>query len=139
MTEEQRKEIAFRNFDSFGGFIKNNNYKLIDINDGYCEMEAEITESSMNPYNICHGGFLFGLLDTCCGACASSDGRGSLTVNSSINYMKAVTGTKVRAIGKTIKYGKHITVVEGNIFDDQDRLVCNGTVTYYYIDDHVFK
>ena len=28
MTEEQRKEIAFRNFDSFGGFIKNNNYKL---------------------------------------------------------------------------------------------------------------
>ena len=138
MTEEQRKEIAFRNFDSFGGFLKNNNYKLNDIKDGYCEMEAEITESSMNPYNICHGGFLFGLLDTCCGACASSDGRGALTVNSSINYMKAVTGTKVKVVGKTIKSGKNIAVVEANAFDDQDRLVCNGTVTYYYKEEQDF-
>ena len=81
-------------------------------------MEAEITKSNMNPYNICHGGFLFGLLDTCCGVCAFSDGRSSLTVNSSINYMKIVAGTKVRAIGKTIKYGKHISIVEANIFDD---------------------
>ncbi len=139
MTEEERKEIAFRNFNSFGGYIKNNNYKLIDIKEGYCEMEASITESSMNPYDICHGGFLFGLLDTCCGVCASSDGRGCLTINSSINYMKAVTGSCVRAIGKTIKSGKHIAVVEGNLYDDQGTVVCNGTVTYYYIDDHEFK
>lgn len=138
MTEEQRKEIAFRNFDSIGGFIKNNNFKLIDIDEGYCEMEALITETSMNPYNICHGGFLFGLLDTCCGVCASSDGRGALTVNSNINYMKAVTGTKVKVVGKTIKSGKNIAVVEANAFDDQDRLVCNGTVTYYYKEEQDF-
>ena len=129
MTEEQRKEIAFRNFDSIGGFIKNNNFKLIDIDEGYCEMEALITETSMNPYNICHGGFLFGLLDTCCGVCASSDGRGAL---------KAVTGTKVKVVGKTIKSGKNIAVVEANAFDDQDRLVCNGTVTYYYKEEQDF-
>lgn len=138
MTEEQRKEIAFRNFDSFGGFIKNNNYKLIDIDDGYCEMEAMITETSMNPYGICHGGFLFGLLDTCCGICAASDGRGCLTVNSSINYLKAVTGEKVKVIGKTIKNGKKIAVIEANIYDDQDRVVCNGTVTYCFVEGHDF-
>ena len=139
MTEEERKEIAFRNFDSFGGFIKNNNFKLIDIKEGYCEMEATITESSMNPYDICHGGFLFGLLDTCCGVCASSDGRGCLTISSNINFMRAVTGTKVKVICNTVKNGKHISLVEGNIFDDQDRIVCNGSVSYYYIDNHDFK
>ena len=129
MTEEQRKEIAFRNFDSIGGFIKNNNFKLIDIDEGYCEMEALITETSMNPYNICHGGFLFGLLDTRCGYCAASEVRGCL---------KAVTGTKVKVVGKTIKSGKNIAVVEANAFDDQDRLVCNGTVTYYYKEEQDF-
>ena len=138
MTKEERREAFVSNFDSIGGFIKNNNFKLIDIDEGYCEMEALITETSMNPYNICHGGFLFGLLDTCCGYCAASEGRGCLTVNSSINYLKAVTGTKVKVVGKTIKSGKNIAVVEANAFDDQDRLVCNGTVTYYYKEEQDF-
>lgn len=139
MTEKERKDIAFKNFDNFGGFIKNNNYKLIDIKEGYCEIEATISETSMNPYNICHGGFLFGLLDTCCGACASSDGRGCLTVNSNINYFKSVTGSKVRAVGKTIKNGKRIAVVEANIYNDKGEVVCNGSATYSYIDDYEFK
>lgn len=38
------------------GFISNNNYKLLYVDNGACEMEATITNSSMNPYGMIHGG-----------------------------------------------------------------------------------
>ena len=34
------------------GFIKNNNYKLVELDEEHLVCEAKITETSLNPYNI---------------------------------------------------------------------------------------
>ena len=121
------------NFKNIGGFIKANNYKLIDVKDNYAVVEAKLDKNSMNPYNIAHGGYLFGLLDTCAGFAASTCGYVTLTLNSTINYLNQCKGDTIKAEAKALKSGKNIKVFEVNIFDG-DTIICNGNVSYYVLD-----
>lgn len=118
------------------GFILNNNYKVVNVSDNYCEMVADITETSMNPYNYAHGGFIFGLADTAAGVAARATGRSAVTVNSSIDYLHAVKGKQISAIAKCIKEGRTISVYDVSVYDEQKRLVAKASVSYCYIDNH---
>lgn len=126
-------KILKDNFKNIGGFIEANNYKLIDVKEDYALMEAKLGDNSMNPYGIAHGGYLFGLVDTCAGVAASTNGLQALTLNSNINYLNACKSDLIKAEAKAIKSGKHIKVYEVNIFDG-DKIICNGTVSYYVMD-----
>lgn len=117
------------------GFIECNNYKLVSEEEGHVVLEAEITESSLNPYNTAHGGFIFGLADTAAGIAAHSFGRNAMTVNANIEYLHAITSKKIKAEAKCIKNGKTISVFEVYITDlERDRIAAISTVTYFYID-----
>ena len=117
------------------GFIECNNYKLVSEEEGHVVLEAEITESSLNPYNTAHGGFIFGLADTAAGIAAHSFGRNAMTVNANIEYLHAIASKKIKAEAKCIKNGKTISVFEVYITDlDRDRIAAISTVTYFYID-----
>ena len=70
-----------------GGFIQHNNYKISEVSDGYCVMIAEICDNSLNPFNMAHGGFIFGLGDTVLGMASSVHGRPAVTLNSTINFL----------------------------------------------------
>ena len=125
-------------FDKSSGFIKSNNYKLIDLDIDYAVMEGIIDENSMNPYGIVHGGYLYGLLDTCAGYAACTSGHKAYTLNSNINYLSQCKGNIVRAEAKAIKSGKHIKVYEVNLYDG-DNLICNGIASYYVLDTELEK
>ena len=75
--EEKLKEV----FET--GFIKNNNYRIINIDEQGCKIEGKITDTSLNPFGIAHGGFIFGLVDTTAGLLANLFGN-AVTTNSSI-------------------------------------------------------
>ena len=45
--------IAKEALENTKGFITNNNYKVIEVRENYCKLEAEITETSINHLNIC--------------------------------------------------------------------------------------
>ena len=117
------------------GFIENNNYKLVYEEQGYAVLEADITDTSLNPYNTAHGGFIFGLADTAAGIAAHSFGRNAMTVNANIEYLHAITSKKIKAEAKCIKNGKTISVFDVDIIDlERDRVAAKSTVTYFYID-----
>ena len=59
MNKETRNLIE-NSINDDKGFIKSNNYKLIKLEDDCCEIEGNISSSSLNPYNIAHGGYIFG-------------------------------------------------------------------------------
>lgn len=123
------------NLEEDNGFIENNNYKLISVNEGHAIMEADITNKSLNPHKTAHGGFIFGLADTTAGIAAHSFGRKAMTINANIEYLHAVTGKKISAEAKCIKNGKTISVFEVYIRDlDKDRDAAKATITYFYID-----
>lgn len=116
-------------------FINSNNYRLLSSEEGHVFMEAEITETSLNPYNIAHGGYIFGLADTAAGYAAHSFGRNAITVNANIEYLHAITGKRLSAEAKCIKNGKTISVFEVYIRDlERNRDAAKATLTYFFVD-----
>ena len=124
---------ALEQFKSIGGFIKNNNYNIVEVREDYCKLEGIITETSLNNLNMAHGGYLFGLADTAGGIAAMTGGRGVVTINSSISYVKPARGSKLTAIAELLQKGNTIATFEIEIFDDENDLVSKATITYRYI------
>lgn len=125
--------IAKEALENTKGFITNNNYKVIEVKDNYCKLEAEITETSINHLNICHGGFLYGLADTAGGVASMTDQRVSVTVSSSVNFLRPAAGKKLVAEAIKVKTGQSISVFDVKIYDEKDKMVCTSTFTYTYI------
>ena len=126
---KQAKEI----FENVEGFIKNNNYKIVSVKENYCELVGTLTETSMNTYNIAHGGYIFGLADTAAGIAAMTDGRKAVTVDSNISFLKQGKTDSLTAIANSIKVGKTISVFEVKVYNDQKELIAVSTITYFYI------
>lgn len=125
--------IAKEALENTKGFITNNNYKVIEVRENYCKLEAEITETSINHLNICHGGFLYGLADTAGGVASMTDERVSVTVSSSMNFLRPAAGKKIIAEAIQIKTGQSISVFDVKIYDEKNKIVCTATFTYTYI------
>ena len=126
MKKEMEKNIM-------DGFILNNNYKLVEYSKGYCKMEAIVSDKSLNPYKIVHGGFLFGLADTSAGIASSTMDVKTVTVNANIDYFHPVKTGKIISEAKCIKEGKTISVFEVNLYDENGVNVARSTITYISI------
>ena len=109
MSNKELREKIENEMKLNNGFVSNNNYKLIDVKEKYCKLEGNITSTSLNPYGIAHGGYIFGLADTAAGIAARVTGRNAVTISSTINYIHKVKGNKIIAIAKCLKEGKTIT------------------------------
>ena len=127
--DEKAKEDAHKTFEDIEGFIKENNYKLIDVDNNYALLEAKITPSSMNPFGMGHGGFIFGLADTACGVAAVAGGLKGITVDGSINYLHPAKGEYIRVEAKALKAGKNISTFEASVYDDQGTLIAISIIT----------
>lgn len=117
------------------GFTGNNNYKIIDFTEGQsAKLKAFITETSLNPYNSSHGGFIFGLGDTAMGIVAASTGRKAVTLSSTINYLKPSQGEYIIAEATMIKSGKRTCYLKANIYNDKQELTTVMDSTFCYIE-----
>lgn len=116
------------------GFYHNNKYQLEEIEEDKVVLKAPITKDIMNPYNICHGGFIFGLGDHAMGILASVTGRKALTLNANINYISKGIGEYLKAEAKIVKKGKTTCFLKTNIYNNDNKLVATMNSTYYYID-----
>ncbi len=123
---------AKKRFEEIEGFIKNNNYKIINLTDEECILDGIITETSMNPYGMAHGGYIFGLADTASGILAATLGP-AVTIDSSIYYLKPLKTDSVRAISTFDKKGKNISIFSVKVYDSNNVLVATATNTYFYI------
>ena len=116
------------------GFMKDHDFKLINYDNNECVLEAPINEKTLNPYDMAHGGLIFGLMDTCGGMHVILEtGRKVVTISSSINFIKPGMGNKLIAKSKAIKIGKNLCVIEVNTYNDIDNLVATGVFNFYYI------
>lgn len=115
------------------GFISANNYEVIKVEEHYCELDGLITETSTNHLGIAHGGYVFGLADTAAGIAAMTDNRTAVTIDSSIQYLKAGKGPKLKAIAKCLKSGKSVGFFEVSIYDIDDNLIAKANINYFYM------
>lgn len=118
-------------FNSGEGFIKENGFKIIELNSEHCLMEYKIKKDGLNPYGIVHGGIIFGLADTCAGALSFMSGKIPLTTSSNINYLSQVSGDKIIAEATILKEGNKIGYYNVNIYNDNKELVAQANINMY--------
>ena len=98
---------------------------------GEAEGELILRPESRNPMGVVHGGALFTLADTVAGTAAFTTGRNCVTLDSSMQFLSAARGDKLRCVAKPKKAGRTILVYEVTITDSEERLVASGTFTFY--------
>ncbi len=113
-------------------FINYNNMEI--INDDDIRVKVKITDETLNPFNIVHGGLIFSIGDTVMGVKIRSLGKNAVTLNSSINFISPGVGKYLIATCKIIKDGKKTCVLQATIKNDKDTLVALMSGTYFYID-----
>ena len=118
----------------YKGFITANNYKIIKVEENYCELEGIITDTSTNHLGTVHGGYIFGLADSAAGIAAMTDGRIAVTLSANINYIKAANTSKLKAIAKCIKNSKKISFFEIDVYDEEENIIAQSNINYYYIE-----
>lgn len=128
------KEEAKKIFEQ-KGFISNNKIKIEEIEKDKVVLKAEITENSMNPYQMAHGGFIFGLGDTAMGLLSSIEKVPSVTLDASINYLKPAKGLYLTAEASIIKKGKKVCYLSAKIYNDKQEVVATMNSNYYYLDE----
>ena len=98
-------------------------------------MEVNITENSLNPYGIVHGGLIFTLADTSMGVITRATGKIAVTLNSQINYLLPAKCPKLISKAKAIKIGRTTALLTTEIFDDQNNLIASSNATYYFLNE----
>lgn len=116
------------------GFIKNNNYHVIESTKETITIKAEITQNSMNPYGFVHGGFIFGLGDTVMGMLAATTEKKAVTMSANISYLKPAVGKYLIAKAEFLRCGKKACFLKTDIYNDKEEIVASMTGDFFFID-----
>lgn len=115
------------------GFLKHNDIIIEKVSDKTSTVKMDITDKSLNPYGIAHGGLIFSMGDTVMGITVRSTGRDAVTLDAAINYIKPGKGKFLIATSEVVKIGKTTSVLKANIYNDKNELVAIMSSTYFFI------
>ena len=116
-------------FDAIAAF---ENYEIEKMRDGHVVVTTKVVESSLNYYGNAHGGYLFTLCDQVSGLVVVSQGVDGVTLQSSINYLKAGRLGDVLTIhGECVHSGRKTRVVDVDITNQDGVNVCKATFTMF--------
>ena len=116
-------------------FSAYNSIFLEKARDGRAEGRLFVTENSLNPHGMVHGGALVTLADTVAGTCACSRyGNTCVTTNSTMEYLRPGTAPGVLCRAEAVKIGRTLSVVRVELTDSREQLVATGTYTFCMMD-----
>ncbi|MBI1406627.1 MAG: hotdog fold thioesterase [Caulobacter sp.] len=85
-----------------------------------------------NPMGQIQGGFVSAMLDECmsvAGVVASGMTCVMPTLEMKTSFFRPAMPGALRGVGKLVRWGKTIAFLEGELFDDQQRLLAKATAT----------
>src|SRR5450432_2801452 len=99
---------------------------------GSATIELDVDERLANPMGTLHGGVLCDIADAAMGIAYASElarGESFTTLELKINFMKPVRRGHLRAVGKVVKRGRTVGLVECDVLDDKGSLVARASST----------
>ena len=98
--------------------------KLIDLQEGYAEVEMIFTQDMENMFGMAHGGAIFALIDAAFEVASNSHGTMAVALNMNINYLASpAKGSKLIAKAKEINKAKKTAVYDIIVTDDKNNLI----------------
>ena len=107
-------------------------FNVVAIAPGQATLEFEAGERHTNPMGTLHGGVLCDVADAAMGMAYAStlaDDESFATLELKINFLKPIWRARLRAIGKVVKRGRTIGLVECDVLDEQEQLVARAAST----------
>ena len=116
-----RKVIEY--FGTYDRFAKHAGIELVSVSDGGAKAKLEIEEYHLNSAGVAHGGAIFTLADFAFAAASNSDGKMALSINASINFLKAAQGGTLYAEAKQVSLHKKLGTYSIRVTDEKDNLI----------------
>jgi len=107
-------------------------FRLTEVEPGQAVIEFDATERHANPMGTLHGGVLCDIADAAMGTAYAStleEGETYTTLELKINFLKPVWNAKLKAVGRVVKSGRTIGLVECDVIDERQSLVARATST----------
>ena len=109
-------------------------YDVTEAVSGRVVVTAEPSGIHLNPAGMVHGGLAATLLDSCMGLAIQSTlekGVSQTTLEFKISLLRPITpGTgMIKAEGIVLSRGRRVGTAEGQLIDDNGRLLAHGTTT----------
>ncbi len=107
-------------------------FTLSAVSPGEAVIELAAGRQHANPMGALHGGVLCDIADAAMGIAYAStlaEGETFTTLELKINFLKPVWTAKLRAIGRIVKRGKTLGLLECDITDEQQSLVARASST----------
>jgi uncharacterized protein (TIGR00369 family) len=85
-----------------------------------------------NPMGQVQGGYVCAMLDECmsvAGLVASGMTCVMPTLEMKTSFLRPAMPGRLRGVGRVVRWGKTIAFLEGELYDDQDRLLAKATAT----------
>lgn len=128
---QRRFDLLMNYVNNASGYDRHSGVRITKIAPNYCEGELTITPECCNYLGIVHGGCLATLADTVAGTAACSTGRGTVTINYGLNFLRQATGSVIKCVAEPEKTGKTISVFRCSLTNDRDELVASGQFTFF--------
>jgi acyl-CoA thioesterase len=116
------------------------NYEMALFEKRHVVVSSKVVESSLNYYGNAHGGYLFTMCDQVAGLTAISTGFDAVTMQSSINYMRAGRLEDCLTIeGFCVHDGRSTKIIEVTISNQRQEAVAKAIFTMYVTGEHQSK
>ncbi|MFN3505446.1 MAG: PaaI family thioesterase [Caldimicrobium sp.] len=110
---ERVKEYIYQN-DRLFEFLE---ASILDVKEGFAEIEMQVKENHLNAAQICQGGVIFTLADLAFALASNSYGTVALAVKANITYIKpAKVGDILIARAEEFHRGKNLASYHVSIF-----------------------
>jgi uncharacterized protein (TIGR00369 family) len=107
-------------------------FNLTYLEVGQATVELDAGRRHTNPMGTLHGGILCDIADAAMGMAYAStlaEGESFTTLELGIHFLRPVWNARLRAVGRVVKGGGTIGLVQCDVFDEEERLVARASST----------
>ena len=107
-------------------------FTLAEVDPGRAVVSFDAGPRHANPMGTLHGGVLCDIADAAMGmayAASLDEGETFTTLELKINFLKPVWSGTLRAVGRVVKGGHTVGLLECDVLDEKDRLVARASST----------
>jgi uncharacterized protein (TIGR00369 family) len=110
-------------------------FKIVKVRSGRAELSFPFSTAVTRRGGMVHGGIVMYSLDNACGIATMSVNPGidQLTMELKVNFLRPLEKGPFTAIGKVVKAGNSVVVVEGEVRDGDGALCAKSLGSWFII------
>jgi acyl-CoA thioesterase len=109
--------------------------RLVELRPGFAKTELVIDDRHLNRVSIVHGGAIFSLADSAFGAASKTGGKATVSVNTSISFVKAAKSGTLHAEATEVARSRKLSTCTVRVTDDAGELIAHFQGTAYIKDE----